>query len=102
MESSMNLSDVYVFKKVASTLSFTKAAIQIGVSRSAVSKQVSRLENGSAAGAAALPAKPATDVMSVVTEMSERLARLEARQRVGVLGWLFGVKDKTEGRPKSG
>lgn len=40
----MNLSDVYVFKKVASTLSFTKAAIQIGVSRSAVSKQVSRLE----------------------------------------------------------
>lgn len=44
MESSMNLSDVYVFKKVASTLSFTKAARQIGVSRSAVSKQVSRLE----------------------------------------------------------
>jgi DNA-binding transcriptional LysR family regulator len=40
----MNLSDVYVFKKVASTLSFTKAARQIGVSRSAVSKQVSRLE----------------------------------------------------------
>lgn len=45
MESSLNLSDVYVFKKVASTLSFTKAAMQIGVSRSAVSKQVSRLEN---------------------------------------------------------
>lgn len=44
MESSMNLSDVYVFKKVASTLSFTKAARQIGLSRSAVSKQVSRLE----------------------------------------------------------
>ena len=41
---SLNLSDVYVFKKVASTLSFTKAARQIGVSRSAVSKQVSRLE----------------------------------------------------------
>ena len=40
----LNLSDVYVFKKVASTLSFTKAARQIGVSRSAVSKQVSRLE----------------------------------------------------------
>ena len=40
----MNLSDVYVFKKVASTLSFTKAARQIGLSRSAVSKQVSRLE----------------------------------------------------------
>jgi len=40
----MNLSDVYVFKKVASTLSFTQAARQIGVSRSAVSKQVSRLE----------------------------------------------------------
>lgn len=41
----MNLSDVYVFKKVASTLSFTKAARQIGVSRSAVSKQVNRLEH---------------------------------------------------------
>lgn len=41
----MNLSDVYVFKKVAATLSFTKAARQIGVSRSAVSKQVSRLEH---------------------------------------------------------
>ena len=40
----MNLSDVYVFKKVALTLSFTKAARQIGVSRSAVSKQVNRLE----------------------------------------------------------
>jgi len=39
-----NLSDVYVFKKIASTLSFTKAARQIGVSRSAVSKQLSRLE----------------------------------------------------------
>lgn len=40
----MNVSDVYVFKKVAATLSFTKAARQIGLSRSAVSKQVSRLE----------------------------------------------------------
>lgn len=40
----MNLSDVYVFKKVAATLSFAKAARQIGVSRSAVSKRVSRLE----------------------------------------------------------
>ncbi len=41
----MNLSDVYVFKKVASTLSFVKAARQIGISRSAVSKQLSRLEH---------------------------------------------------------
>lgn len=40
----MNLSDVYVFTKVASSLSFAKAARQLGVSRSAVSKQVSRLE----------------------------------------------------------
>lgn len=40
----MNLSDVYVFKKVASALSFTKAAREIGVSRSAVSKQIRRLE----------------------------------------------------------
>lgn len=40
----MNLSDVYVFKKVATTLSFTKAARQIGSSRSAVSKKISRLE----------------------------------------------------------
>lgn len=44
MECSLNLSDVYVFKKVASTLSFTRAARQLGVSKSAVSKQVSRLE----------------------------------------------------------
>lgn len=44
MEYSLNLSDVYVFKKVASTLSFTRAARQLGVSKSAVSKQVSRLE----------------------------------------------------------
>ena len=41
----MNLSDVYVFKKVASTLSFTRAARQIGLSRSAISKQMSRLEH---------------------------------------------------------
>ena len=40
----MNLSDVYVFKKVAATLSFTQAAKQIGSSRSAVSKKISRLE----------------------------------------------------------
>ena len=41
----MNISDVYVFKKVASSLSFTRAAREIGISRSAVSKQVTRLEN---------------------------------------------------------
>ena len=35
---------MYVFKKVAATLSFSKAARQIGVSRSTVSKQISRLE----------------------------------------------------------
>lgn len=40
----MNLSDVNVFKKLATTLSFTQAARQIGVSRSTVSKQLSRLE----------------------------------------------------------
>jgi DNA-binding transcriptional LysR family regulator len=40
----MNFSDVYVFKKVAQTLSFTKAARQIGSSRSAVSKRICRLE----------------------------------------------------------
>lgn len=45
MDSSINLSDVYVFKQVASTLSFTKAAKQIGATRSAVSKQISRLEH---------------------------------------------------------
>ncbi|MDX1508831.1 MAG: LysR family transcriptional regulator [Woeseiaceae bacterium] len=44
MDPSLNLSDVYVFKKVAATLSFSKAARQIGVSRSTVSKQISRLE----------------------------------------------------------
>lgn len=40
----MNLSDVYAFKKVASALSFSKAAHQLGVSRSAISKQINRLE----------------------------------------------------------
>ena len=38
------MSDVYVFNKVAATLSFTRAATQIGSSRSAVSKKISRLE----------------------------------------------------------
>jgi len=41
----MNLSDVFVFKKVASTLSFTKAARELGISRSATSKQITRLES---------------------------------------------------------
>jgi DNA-binding transcriptional LysR family regulator len=40
----MNLSDVYVFKKVAATLSFTQAARQIGSSRSSISKKINRLE----------------------------------------------------------
>lgn len=40
----MNFSDVYVFKKVAQTLSFTKAARTVGSSRSAISKRISRLE----------------------------------------------------------
>jgi DNA-binding transcriptional LysR family regulator len=40
----MNVSDVYVFKKVAATLSFAKAARQIGSSRSTVSKKIRRLE----------------------------------------------------------
>lgn len=40
----MNLSDVFAFKKVAAALSFSKAAQQLGVSRSTVSKQISRLE----------------------------------------------------------
>lgn len=40
----MNLADVYAFKKVAQTLSFTRAAKQIGSSRSAISKKISRLE----------------------------------------------------------
>lgn len=44
----------------------------------------------------ALPAKPADDIMSAVSEMNERLGKLEARQRVGVLGWLFGMKGKRQ------
>lgn len=40
----MDLSDVYVFKKVATTLSFAKAARQIGTSRSSISKKIRRLE----------------------------------------------------------
>jgi DNA-binding transcriptional LysR family regulator len=40
----MNFSDVYVFKKIAATMSFTKAARITGLSRSAVSKQLKRLE----------------------------------------------------------
>ena len=40
----MNMSDVYVFNKVATTLSFKDAARQIGSSRSAISKKISRLE----------------------------------------------------------
>ncbi len=40
----MNISDVYVFNKIATTLSFTKAARQIGCSRFASSKKISRLE----------------------------------------------------------
>ena len=40
----MNMADVFVFNKVAATLSFTRAAKQVGSSRSAVSKKISRLE----------------------------------------------------------
>lgn len=40
----MNLSDVDVFKKLATTLSFTEVARQVGVSRSTISKKLSRLE----------------------------------------------------------
>ena len=40
----MNFSDVYTFNKVGVTLSFTKAAEYLGVTRSTVSKQISRLE----------------------------------------------------------
>lgn len=40
----MNISDVSVFNKVATTLSFTRAAKQVGSSRSNVSKVISRLE----------------------------------------------------------
>ena len=42
----MNLSDVYVFEKVAETLSFTEAAGLVGSSRSAISKKIVRLERG--------------------------------------------------------
>ena len=41
----MNMADVFVFNKVATTLSFTRAAKQVGSSRSAVSKKISRLEH---------------------------------------------------------
>jgi DNA-binding transcriptional LysR family regulator len=40
----MNIVDISVFNKVASTLSFTRAARQVGSSRSAVSKRITRLE----------------------------------------------------------
>lgn len=40
----MNVADVYAFTKVASTGSFSEAAEQLGVTRSAVSKSLSRLE----------------------------------------------------------
>ncbi len=40
----MNFSDIYAFNKVGVTLSFTKAAEKLGVNRSTVSKQISRLE----------------------------------------------------------
>jgi DNA-binding transcriptional LysR family regulator len=40
----MNISDVSVFNKVATTLSFTRAAKQVGSSRSNISKVISRLE----------------------------------------------------------
>jgi hypothetical protein len=45
-------------------------------------------------GDTALPAIPATDIMSTVSEMNDRLGRLEARQKVGLLGWLLGMKGK--------
>lgn len=41
----MNISDVSVFNKVATTLSFTRAAKQIGSSRSNISKVIRRLES---------------------------------------------------------
>ncbi len=40
----MNVADVQIFSKVAATRSFSEAAAQLGVTRSAVSKSVSRLE----------------------------------------------------------
>lgn len=44
MNTQLNLSDVYVFNSVARRLSFTAAAREIGFSRSAISKKISRLE----------------------------------------------------------
>ncbi len=40
----MHLSDVHAFNKVAFSLSFTRAATQIGFSRSAITKKIGRLE----------------------------------------------------------
>lgn len=40
----MNISDVVIFNKVAATLSFTRAAMLAGSSRSTVSKKINRLE----------------------------------------------------------
>ena len=40
----MNLSDIPIFNAVADTLSFTRAAQHLGLSRSAVSKRIARLE----------------------------------------------------------
>ena len=42
----MNVADAQVFNRVATTRSFSEAAQQLGVTRSAVSKSVSRLEEG--------------------------------------------------------
>ena len=41
----MNIADIAVFNKVAETLSFTRAGELIGMTRSAVSKRIARLEN---------------------------------------------------------
>lgn len=46
--------------------------------------------------AAALPAKPATDIMSTVAEMNERLGSLETRQKAGVLDW--PIRNERENR----
>lgn len=46
----MDVSDVYVFNQVATNLSFTKAAATIGVSRSAISKRIRRLEENLGVG----------------------------------------------------
>jgi DNA-binding transcriptional LysR family regulator len=40
----MNVADIQIFSKVAATKSFSEAASQLGVTRSAVSKSISRLE----------------------------------------------------------